>query len=225
MLRAENISKTYWDRDAGRMRTVLDGCSLSVGQGEAVGLMGISGCGKSTLARILLRLIPETAGRIFWEGEDLTGKRGRALFSFRRQVQLISQRPESFFDPLKKLGYSLEEPFRVFGLSPAESAIYDVLELVKLNPALLARYPHEVSGGEIQRLSIARALLLKPKLFILDEPTSMLDVSVQAQILHVLKEVREKENLAYLLISHDRDVIQWMCGRTLFMKEGRIIPQ
>jgi len=141
---------------------------------------------------------------------------------FRQQVQFISQRPESFFDPLLKLGASLREPLQIFDLPDSSEIIEAALATVKLSPALLDRYPHQVSGGEVQRLSIARALLLKPKLLILDEPTSMLDISVQAQILQLLKNIRRQEQMAFLFISHDKAVINYMCDRQLYMQEGRI---
>lgn len=121
-----------------------------------------------------------------------------------------------------KLGASLREPLSIFSLPCDEQQLSDVLETVKLTPALLDRYPHQVSGGEVQRLSIARALLLKPKLLILDEPTSMLDISVQAQILQLLKNIRRQEQMAFLFISHDKAVINYMCDRQLYMQEGRI---
>ena len=215
MLKAEDICKCYPDRNTGRMVTILNHINLNIGPGETVGLMGKSGCGKSTLARIMLRLIPCDSGRIIFAGTDITKATQNELKSFRKQVQLISQRPESFFDPVMKLGKSLREPLAVFNLPPAEEEIAELLELVKLNKAVLERYPHQVSGGEIQRLSIARALLLKPKMLVLDEPTSMLDVSVQAQILHLLKKIRQERNLSYLLITHDKQVASLLCRRVV----------
>ena len=206
MLKAENIYKTYWDRSAKKE--------------QVVGLMGPSGCGKSTLARILLRLVPLTSGKIIFNGQDITHTSNNKLQDFRKKVQFISQRPESFFDPIITLGKSLMEPLQIFNLQYSDDEIQSVLELVKLNKALLARYPHQVSGGEIQRLSIARALLLKPQLLILDEPTSMLDISVQAQILHLLKNIQRERNLSYLFIAHDKDVISWMCDEVLMMDAG-----
>ena len=213
MLEAVEVSKKYWDRSSGRQYDVLQSCSLQIAAGEAVGLMGPSGCGKSTLARVLLRLLPTDSGRIIFQ---------KQLKPFRQQVQFISQRPESFFDPLLKLGASLREPLHIFDLPDSSEIIEAALATVKLSPALLDRYPHQVSGGEVQRLSIARALLLKPKLLILDEPTSMLDISVQAQILQLLKNIRRQEQMAFLFISHDKAVINYMCDRQLYMQEGRI---
>ena len=222
MLEAVEVSKKYWDRSSGRQYDVLQSCSLQIAAGEAVGLMGPSGCGKSTLARVLLRLLPTDSGRIIFQTQDVTQMSQKQLKPFRQQVQFISQRPESFFDPLLKLGASLREPLHIFDLPDSSEIIEAALATVKLSPALLDRYPHQVSGGEVQRLSIVRALLLKPKLLILDEPTSMLDISVQAQILQLLKNIRRQEQMAFLFISHDKAVINYMCDRQLYMQEGRI---
>lgn len=222
MLEAVEVSKKYWDRSSGRQYDVLQSCSLQIAAGEAVGLMGPSGCGKSTLARVLLRLLPTDSGRIIFQTQDVTQLSQKQLKPFRQQVQFISQRPESFFDPLLELGASLREPLHIFDLPDSSEIIEAALATVKLSPALLDRYPHQVSGGEVQRLSIARALLLKPKLLILDEPTSMLDISVQAQILQLLKNIRRQEQMAFLFISHDKAVINYMCDRQLYMQEGRI---
>ena len=222
MLEAVEVSKKYWDRSSGRQYDVLQSCSLQIAAGEAVGLMGPSGCGKSTLARVLLRLLPTDSGRIIFQTQDVTQLSQKQLKPFRQQVQFISQRPESFFDSLLKLGASLREPLHIFDLPDSSEIIEAALATVKLSPALLDRYPHQVSGGEVQRLSIARALLLKPKLLILDEPTSMLDISVQAQILQLLKNIRRQEQMAFLFISHDKAVINYMCDRQLYMQEGRI---
>ena len=222
MLEAVEVSKKYWDRSSGRQYDVLQSCSLQIAAGEAVGLMGPSGCGKSTLARVLLRLLPTDSGRIIFQTQDVTQLSQKQLKPFRQQVQFISQRPESFFDPLLQLGASLREPLHIFDLPDSSEIIEAALATVKLSPALLDRYPHQVSGGEVQRLSIARALLLNPKLLILDEPTSMLDISVQAQILQLLKNIRRQEQMAFLFISHDKAVINYMCDRQLYMQEGRI---
>ena len=222
MLEAVEVSKKYWDRSSGRQYDVLQSCSLQIAAGEAVGLMGPSGCGKSTLARVLLRLLPTDSGRIIFQTQDVTQLSQKQLKPFRQQVQFISQRPDSFFDPRLKLGASLREPLHIFDLPDSSEIIEAALATVKLSPALLDRYPHQVSGGEVQRLSIARALLLKPKLLILDEPTSMLDISVQAQILQLFKNIRRQEQMAFLFISHDKAVINYMCDRQLYMQEGRI---
>ena len=184
--------------------------------------MGGSGSGKSTLARILLRLLPCDTGKIYFQGQDITNATGKDLSSFRRNVQFISQRPESFLDPRQTLGSSLQEAFTVFNLPYDEEKIKEMLDLVKLNAELLQRYPHQVSGGEIQRICLVRALLLEPKLLVLDEPTSMLDISVQAQILHLLRDIRREKQLAYLFITHDKQLAEWLCDRVLHIEQGKL---
>ena len=219
-LKLEDVVFRYQEKGK---RNILDHTSLSIPAGTLTVLMGGSGCGKSTLARILLRLLPADSGRIIFRSQDLTTLSQAQLKPFRQQVQFISQRPESFFDPLLKLGASLREPLQIFDLPDNSEIIESALSTVKLSPALLDRYPHQVSGGEVQRLSIARALLLKPQLLILDEPTSMLDISVQAQILHLLKSIRQQQQMAFLFISHDHDVIRYMCDRQLQMRGGKLV--
>lgn len=222
MLSCDGICKKYYNRNTNQKFTVLDNCSLQLDEGECVGIMGQSGSGKTTFARIFLRLIEPDAGKVFFEGQDITALKGSALKPFRSQVQLISQRPESFFDPIFKLGKSLREPLKIFNRydKNSEERIKELLELVQLNTAVLDRYPHQVSGGEIQRLSIARALLLKPKVLVLDEPTSMLDISVQAQILHLLKDIQKSNGLTYMLIAHDKAVCDFLCSRVVKIEKG-----
>ena len=222
MLKAENISKSFIDRSSGKSFRLLQDVSLEIVPGEAVALMGGSGSGKSTLARLLLRLLPCDAGKIYFRGTDITKLSGKELAGFRRSVQFISQRPESFLDPRKTLSYSLREALEVFSVPYAEEQALEMLDLVKLNAKLLERYPHQVSGGEIQRICLVRALLLEPELLILDEPTSMLDISVQAQILHLLKDIRTQKQIAYLFISHDRLISEWLCDRVVRIEQGLI---
>lgn len=222
MLKAENISKSFVDRSDGKNFELLHDVSLELKSGEAVALMGGSGSGKSTLARILLRLLSCDSGKIYFQGQDITKATAKDLSIFRRNVQFISQRPESFLDPRQTLGSSLREAFNVFNLPYDEEKIKDMLDLVKLNAELLQRYPHQVSGGEIQRICLVRALLLEPKLLVLDEPTSMLDISVQAQILHLLRDIRMEKQLAYLFITHDKQLAKWLCDRVLHIEQGQL---
>lgn len=224
MLSCESVCKSYYNRNTNKKFTVLDNCSLTISKGECVGIMGQSGSGKTTLARIFLRLLNPDSGKVFLQGKDITSLKGGDLKAFRSQVQLISQRPESFFDPVFKLGKSLREPLVVFNRydENSEDRINALLELVKINTAVLDRYPHQVSGGEIQRLSIARALLLNPKVLVLDEPTSMLDVSVQAQILNLLKDIQRANGLTYLLIAHDQAICDFMCNRIMRISSGKL---
>lgn len=223
MLKAENISKSFIDRSSGKTFELLHDVSLEIKAGEAVALMGGSGSGKSTLARILLRLLSCDSGKIYFQGQNITQATGKDLSIFRRNVQFISQRPESFLDPRQTLGSSLREAFIVFNLPYDEEKIKEMLDLVKLNAELLQRYPHQVSGGEIQRICLVRALLLEPMLLVLDEPTSMLDISVQAQILHLLRDIRREKQLAYVFITHDKQLAKWLCDRVLHIEQGQLI--
>lgn len=223
MLEGIDIDKLYYDRKSGNKFCVLNKCNIVIGDNEIVGLMGSSGCGKSTLARVLLRLIDCDGGIVRFGGIDITKLSNSKLLTFRKNVQFVSQRPENFFDPMLKLRTSILEPLKIFGLNYRNEMIEDVLESVKLNIKILERYPHQISGGEVQRLSIARALFLQPKILILDEPTSMLDISVQAQVLHILKDIQKERNLSYLFISHDSEVINWISDRVIVMKNGNIV--
>lgn len=213
ILEGRAITKTFRGGFGGRSFRALDKVDIHLCRGEALGLMGPSGCGKSTLARILMRLIAPDAGQVLFEGREVTQLHGKALLPFRRRVQLISQRPENFFDPRLRLGDSIVEPLAFFGRKGEKARLPELLEQVKLTDELLSRYPHQVSGGEIQRLSLCRALLLSPEVLVLDEPTSMLDISVQAQILQILRNLQARYHLSYLFITHDREVAEYMCGR------------
>lgn len=221
MLEAKNICKSY-DNNTKENSLVLDNCNLIIHENEILGLMGESGCGKSSLAKILLKLMSMDKGELYFKGKNITNLKNNKLKFFRQKVQFISQRPETFFDPMMKLYTSLIEPLNIFNIKYDIITIENILEQVKLNPAILNRYPHQVSGGEIQRLSLARALLLNPELLILDEPTSMLDISVQAQILHLLKDLQKSKKMSYLFISHDKDVVNWLCDEVFIMQNGQI---
>lgn len=219
ILEAKNISKTFSSWFDTRRVEALNNVSLTLVGGETLGLMGPSGCGKSTLVQILLRLIREDSGNVFFCGEDITNLRGRALRNFRRNVQLIPQRPEGYFDPRIRIGKSIFEPLNFFPelKSEASTRLELLLKQLSLTNALLERFPHQVSGGEIQRLSLCRALLLKPTVLILDEATSMLDISVQAQILHILRQIKAQYKLSYLFITHDQAVAKCFCNRIASM--------
>lgn len=220
MLEMKGITKTFGKK---QRFTVLDQVDFPLETGKITALMGQSGCGKSTLARILLLLEKPDQGEILFDGKTVNRKNREEMLAFRRKVQYLSQRPESFFDPVYKLGTSVLEAARVHHLDKekAESRLKELLAMVKLNEAVLDRYPYQVSGGEIQRIALCRALLLDPEVLILDEFTSMLDVSVQAQILNLLKELGEKKKLTWLFIAHDEEVVRWIADEAYQMENGR----
>jgi ABC-type multidrug transport system fused ATPase/permease subunit len=222
MLEAVEVSKKYWDRSSGRQYDVLQNCSLQIAAGEAVGLMGPSGCGKSTLARVLLRLLPADSGRIIFQTQDVTQLSQKQLKPFRQQVQFISQRPESFFDPLLKLGASLREPLHIFDLPDSSEIIEAALATVKLSPALLDRYPHQVSGGEVQRLSIARAVLKNPEILILDEATSALDTESEKLVQDALNSLLQGRTS--IVIAHRLSTIH-NADKIIVIERGRIAEQ
>ena len=188
--------------------------------------MGESGCGKSTLARLVLGLLPATRGRVWFGGADLTGMPRRALKAMRRQIQIIFQDPYSSLNPRMTVRQILEEPFIIHGLgsrTERRAWVAELLAEVGLEPEHLERYPHEFSGGQRQRLGIARALALRPRLMVADEPVSALDVSIQAQILNLLAQLQERHGLTYLFISHDLSVISQISSRVAVMYLGRLL--
>ncbi|KGM33612.1 ABC transporter ATP-binding protein [Inquilinus limosus] len=197
--------------------------SFAVPRGSVVGIVGESGCGKSTLARLVLRLIPASAGSIRFDGQEVGGLARGELRRLRRRMQLVFQDPYSAVDPRYSVRDALLEPFRVQRLPPGEGEVAGLLEMVGLAPALARAYPHQLSGGQKQRVGIARALALRPSLVVLDEPTASLDVSVQAQIIALLDRLRRELGLTYLFISHDLGLVRYFCDRILVMYLGRIV--
>lgn len=204
--------------------TVLDHVDFSLQEGAITAVMGVSGTGKSTLVRCLLFLEKLDEGEVFYNETPVRPGNRKQMMEFRRKVQYISQRPESFFDPVYKLGTSVMETAKVHKLDVGQTKekLGELLELTKLNSAVLERYPYQVSGGEIQRLSLCRALLLKPEILILDEVTSMLDVSVQAQVLSLLKKLQKEMKLTYLFISHETEVVKYFADHVVEIKNGRL---
>lgn len=210
-----------------RYAMAVNGVSFDVYPGEILGLVGESGCGKSTLARTLLRLIEPMSGSIEFEGRDITRLSGKQLRQLRQEMQIVFQNPFSSLDPRMKIGEAIVEPLVIHGIAKNRKQNRDrvaaLLEDVGLNPEWINRYPHELSGGQRQRVCIARALALNPKFIICDESVSALDVSVQAQVLNLLKELQSKRRqLTYIFISHDLSVVKFMSDRILVMNKGQV---
>ncbi|WP_457585022.1 ABC transporter ATP-binding protein [Ensifer canadensis] len=217
--------KTHYQSRDGLLRSV-DGVDLRVERGETVGLVGESGCGKSTLGKTLLRLVDPTEGRIEFKGEDITRVDQRRLRSVRKSIQMIFQDPFASLNPRHTIGEILEAPLVVHKAgSSAERRriVTGIVSKVGLPADSINRYPHEFSGGQRQRIGIARALLLNPELIVCDEPVSALDLSIQAQILNLLVEMKTEFGLSYIFISHDLSVVRYFCDRVMVMYLGRIV--
>ncbi|UXC17980.1 MULTISPECIES: ABC transporter ATP-binding protein [Comamonas] len=217
--------QTHFKLPKGVLRAV-DGVSFHIAKGETVGLVGESGCGKSTLGRSLLRLETPTAGQVALDGEDILPLQGARLRSLRKRMQMIFQDPFASLNPRHSIGTILETPLQVHGLgdrAQRRRQVERLLDRVGLPRNALGRYPHEFSGGQRQRLGIARALMLQPDLVVCDEPVSALDLSIQAQILNLLVEMKREFGLSYLFISHDLSVVQYFADRVLVMYLGRIV--
>src|SRR5579864_6881363 len=204
----------------------VDGVDLEIMKGETVGLVGESGCGKSTLGRTLIRLIDPTEGTIEFRGEDITHLRGEALRARRREMAMIFQDPYSSLDPRQTVGDIVGEPIDIFDLAKGkerQDRIYELLNIVGMNPRFADRYPHEFSGGQRQRIGIARALAVDPTFIVCDEPISALDVSIQAQIINLLERLQSKFNLTYLFIAHDLSVVKHISDRIAVMYVGKVV--
>jgi peptide/nickel transport system ATP-binding protein/oligopeptide transport system ATP-binding protein len=215
-----------FQKQVGAVRAV-DGISFEVKRGEALGIVGETGCGKSTTARLINRLLTPTDGSIKINGREIASLKRRDLKPLRREVQMIFQDPYSSLNPRKTVGAIIGDPFVIHGLNKGDGnrkrAVQDLMEQVGLNPEHYNRFPHEFSGGQRQRIGVARALALQPKLIIADEPVSALDVSIQAQILNLLRDLQREFNLTLILISHDLSVVRHMCDRVAVMYLGKMV--
>jgi peptide/nickel transport system ATP-binding protein/oligopeptide transport system ATP-binding protein len=226
LLEAEGLVKHFPSRDSRGLVRAVDGVSLALWPGETLGIVGESGSGKSTVARLLLRLVEPTAGTVRFEGEDLGRLGTAALRARRRDMQIVFQDPYASLDPRMTIVDIIAEPLAIHRLgtrSERREKAVKLLRLVGLEPEAAERYPHEFSGGQRQRIGIARAVALEPKLVILDEPVSALDVSIQSQILNLLMDLKRRLGLSYLFISHDLSVVEHVSDRVAVMYLGRIV--
>jgi len=213
-------------RKVGAVRAV-DDVSFGVAHGETLGIVGETGCGKSTTARLIVRLLDPTSGEIRFEGEDVTKLKGEPLKRLRQELQIIFQDPYSSLNPRKTVGSIIAEPFAIHGLKcegdERRRAVQALMEQVGLSPEHYNRYPHQFSGGQRQRIGVARALALSPKVIVADEPVSALDVSIQSQILNLLRELQRQLDLTLIFISHDLSVVRHMCDRVAVMYLGKVV--
>jgi len=223
LLEARRLSKRFGKRH--NTVVAVDDVSLAIDQGASLGLVGESGSGKTTLGRMLAALDPPSAGAVCFQGTPLADLDKAGFRHFRRQVQYVFQDPIAALNPRKTVRTSLAAALSGSAKLTAAQRIDELLNTVGLDANLLARYPHELSGGQAQRVVIARALAVQPALLILDEPVSALDVSIQAQLLQLLRELRAELNMAYLFISHDLAVVEQLCDFVLVMQDGRVVEQ
>jgi oligopeptide transport system ATP-binding protein len=231
LLRVENLVKYYpilggvFLKEVASVKAV-DGVSLTVDKGETLGLVGESGCGKTTLGRALLRLEEPTSGSVYFNNKNILDYNPRQLRSLRREMQIVFQDPFSSLNPRKTVAHIIGEPLLVHGMGNRKARnerVLDLLEVVGLRKEHMRRYPHQFSGGQRQRIGVARALALNPKLIVCDEAVSALDVSIQAQVINLLKDLQEEFDLTYLFISHDLSVVEHISDRVAVMYLGKIV--
>jgi len=232
LLTLEGVSKSFQSGGMlrrGQVKKAVNGVSFALQAGETLAIVGESGSGKSTTARLAMRLIDADEGHIYWQGEDVSHLQGRDLRQHRHHIQMVFQDPFASLNPRMRIGESVAEGLRIhkphWNAVQRKDAVADVLQQCGLNPDTMNRYPHQFSGGQRQRIGIARALIVEPKVLVLDEPVSALDVSVQAQILNLLNTLQAASDLAYLFISHDLSVVQHIADRVLVMLNGEIVEQ
>jgi len=222
------IRSGIFRKEIGNVKAV-DGVSFHLDQGEVLGVVGESGCGKSTTARTVIRLIEPTSGEIYWDGEDLLQYDSSQMNLFRQEVQMIFQDPYASLNPRKSVGESIGEGLLYHGLVENQEEMWDrvteIMQQIGLSPDGAKRYPHQFSGGQQQRICIGRAIAMKPQLIVCDEAVSALDVSVQAQILNLLSDLKELLGLSYLFISHDLSVVNHISDRVLVMNDGKVVEE
>ncbi len=232
LLETQDLEKNYTLKKKtlfGKKAEVLQAVnkvSLAIHQGETLGIVGESGCGKSTFARLITRLIAPSGGKVFFDQKEITAMAQPEVRSLRKDIQMIFQDPYASLDPRKRVLAILTEPLEIHGIKTAKERrelAYEMLEKVGLQREHASRFPHEFSGGQCQRINIARALILRPRLVICDEPVSALDVSIQAQVLNLLLDLQEEFHLTYVFISHDLNVVRYFCDRIAVMYKGEIV--
>jgi peptide/nickel transport system ATP-binding protein len=224
LIEARGLVKEYARRNG--VTRVVDDVSFTIHAGEALGLVGESGCGKTTVARMLLRLIEPTAGEVLFEGQPLPLASSAQMRALRRRMQIVFQDPYAALNPRMTVEQIMAEPFTIHREPPPEglpARLRELLHSVGLDDSALPRYPHEFSGGQRQRINIARALALRPRLLLLDEPVSSLDVSVGAQIVNLLRDLQHTLGLTYLFISHSMPLVRYLCDRVAVMQRGRLV--
>lgn len=230
LIHVEGLTKVFLSGLLRKKRTIaVNAVSFGIKPGETLGLVGESGSGKSTIAKLMVRLIAPSSGKIYFQSQEITRKKHAELKQIRAAMQIIFQHPESALNPRMSIYDSLVEPLRLQKLVQNRrlelKRAYELIELVGLHVEHLNRYPHELSGGQIQRVVLVRILSLQPQCIIADEPTSMLDVSVQAQMLNLFKSIQEQFGIAYLFISHDLDVVRWMSDYMMILYRGHIVEK
>jgi oligopeptide/dipeptide ABC transporter ATP-binding protein len=230
ILSIKNLTKNYtlaggFSRRSKDVVHAVENISLEITEGETLGIVGESGCGKSTLGRMIVRLEDPTAGSIIFEGKDLAKESNRSLRSIRKRLQMIFQDPYASLNPRRQIGKIVEEPLRIHGMGKIErrTLAIELLKKVGLDENSYEKYPHEFSGGQRQRVVIARALALNPKLVVADEPVSALDVSIQAQVLNLFKDIQKEMGLTYVFIAHDLGVVRHVSDRIAVMYLGKIV--
>jgi len=231
IVQTQNLVKHYPIRGGVFMKQIaavraLDGVSIDILKGETLGLVGESGCGKSTLGRAILRIEEPTSGQVFFEGQNILECSAETMRQLRRQMQIIFQDPFSSLNPRKTISQIIGEPLLVHGVksrSERDHRVMELLDVVGLRPEHMRRYPHQFSGGQRQRIGVARALALNPKLIICDEAVSALDVSIQAQVINLLKDLQQSFGLTYLFISHDLSVVEYISDRVAVMYLGKLV--
>ncbi len=228
LVEIKNVYKTYFSKENVFSKKIIEtdalqNVSFNIKKGEIKGLVGESGCGKTTLGNIILKLLDLTRGEILFKGKDISKFDKKETKNFRRMAQMIFQNPYSSLNPKMKIKDILLEPLDIYNIKKNQKDILaETVESVGLNGDDLTRYPHEFSGGQRQRIAIARALILRPEFIVADEPVSALDVSIQAQIINLLIELKDKYNLTYLFISHDLNVVRYLCENVVIMNKGKI---